>query len=203
MTAEPEYPATWTWHGAPKAPGPAVIFDIDGVLADASGRQHHLAGLRRDWDAFFAECGEDPLIPEVARLLELLTPEVAVVLLTARPARVRAKTLTWLESYGLRYDLLVMREQGDRLSAREFKRAGTVGLRGTVSNCAWQSRTILPTSRCSSPKACPACTCTPVTTAEGPQSRKLPNWRGMSRFSSFSAAITAWRSSRFLPVTRT
>ena len=72
MTAEPEYPATWTWHGAPKAPGPAVIFDIDGVLADASGRQHHLAGLRRDWDAFFAECGEDPLIPEVARLLELL-----------------------------------------------------------------------------------------------------------------------------------
>ncbi len=130
MTAEPEYPATWTWHGAPKAPGPAVIFDIDGVLADASGRQHHLAGLRRDWDAFFAECGEDPLIPEVARLLELLTPEVAVVLLTARPARVRAKTLTWLESYGLRYDLLVMREQGDRLSAREFKRAGTVGLRG-------------------------------------------------------------------------
>ena len=90
MTAEPEYPATWTWHGAPKAPGPAVIFDIDGVLADASGRQHHLAGLRRDWDAFFAECGEDPLIPEVARLLELLTPEVAVVLLT-RAARPRSR----------------------------------------------------------------------------------------------------------------
>jgi len=106
-----------------------VIFDIDGVLADASGRQHHLAGLRRDWDAFFAECGEDPLIPEVARLLELLAPDLVVVLLTARPDRVRGKTLAWLGSHGLRYDLLVMRKPGDRLSARDFKRGETLGLR--------------------------------------------------------------------------
>lgn len=129
MSPRPEYPRTWTWRAAPKVPGPAVIFDIDGVLADASGRQHHLAGLRRDWDAFFAECGEDPIIPEVARLLELLTPELAVVLLTARPAKVRAQTLTWLASRGLRYDLLVMREPGDQASARDFKRAETLGLR--------------------------------------------------------------------------
>jgi len=130
VSAAAEYPSTWTWRDTPRPPGPAVIFDIDGVLADASGRQHHLAGLRRDWDAFFEACGEDPLIPEVARLLELLTPEVAVVLLTARPARVRAQTLAWLAAQGLRYDLLVMREHGDHLSARDFKRAETVGLRG-------------------------------------------------------------------------
>ncbi len=129
MSAGPEYPGTWTWRAAPRGPGPAVIFDIDGVLADASGRQHHLAGLRRDWDAFFATCGEDPIIPEVARLLELLDPELAVVLLTARPARVRAQTLEWLASHALRYDLLVMREPGDRLSSRDFKRAETLGLR--------------------------------------------------------------------------
>ena len=93
MSTGPDYPRNWTWRGGAKAPGPAVIFDMDGVLADTSGRQHHLAGLRRDWDAFFAECGEDPIIPEVARLLELLTPGLVVVLLTARPARVRVQTL--------------------------------------------------------------------------------------------------------------
>ena len=98
MSAEPDYPRTWTWREAPRPPGAAVVFDIDGVLADASGRQHHLAGLRRDWDAFFAECGEDPIIPEVARLLELLSDDLVVVLLTARPARVRAQTLAWLAS---------------------------------------------------------------------------------------------------------
>jgi len=106
-----------------------VVFDIDGVLADASGRQRHLAGLRRDWDAFFAECGEDPIIPEVVRLLELLAPELAVVLLTARPERVRSKTLAWLGSHGLRYDLLVMRERGDSAPTREFKRTETLKLR--------------------------------------------------------------------------
>jgi len=124
-----DFPTTWSWRAAPRSPGPAVVFDIDGVLADASGRQHHLAGLRRDWDAFFAACGEDPIIPEVARLLELLAPELTVVLLTARPARVRSQTLAWLASHKLRYDLLVMREAGDYVSARDFKRAETLGLR--------------------------------------------------------------------------
>ena len=37
----------------------------------------------------------------------------------------------------------------------------------------------------------------------GGQSRKLPNWSGIPRSSSFSLAITAWRSSRFFPETRT
>jgi len=102
---------------------------MDGVLSDASGRQHHLAGLRRDWDAFFEACGEDPLIPEVARMLELLDPALLVVLLTARPARVRSQTLRWLSVNGLRFDLLVMREYGDYMQAREFKRQETHSLR--------------------------------------------------------------------------
>lgn len=122
-------PSTWTWRDQPKSPGPAVVFDVDGVLSDASGRQHHLAGLRRDWDAFFEACGDDPLITEVARLVELLDPGLVVVLLTARPARVRRQTLAWLQRQDLRYDLLVMREQGDHLRAREFKRQETHALR--------------------------------------------------------------------------
>ena len=129
MRTGPGCPRNWTWRVDARAPGRAVIFDIDGVLADASGRQHHLAGLRRDWDAFFAECGEDPIIPEVARLLELLAPGLVVVLLTARPAHVRAQTLAWLASHGLGYDLLIMRAVGDRRPARDFKRIETLQLR--------------------------------------------------------------------------
>ena len=44
------------------------------------------------------------------------------VLLTARPAWVRPQTLAWLHRYGLRWDLLVMRDRGDYGAAREFKR---------------------------------------------------------------------------------
>jgi hypothetical protein len=98
-----------------------VVFDLDGVLSDAVSRQHYLEAPRRDWDAFFEACGDDPLIDEVARLLELLDPSLVIILLTARPQRVQPQTLGWLERYGLRWDLLVMRDFGDYSSARRFK----------------------------------------------------------------------------------
>ncbi len=104
-----------------------MLFDIDGVLSDASARQHFLeAPARRDWDAFFDACGEDPLIEEVARLGELLDEDVIVVLLTGRPLRVQPATLEWLERHQPRWDLLIMRPSGDYTAAREFKRH-TVG----------------------------------------------------------------------------
>jgi phosphoglycolate phosphatase-like HAD superfamily hydrolase len=109
--------------------GPAVVFDIDGVLSDAASRQHYLESGRRDWDAFFDACGDDPLIEEVAVLLGLLEPSLAIVLLTARPLRVRPQTLAWLERYQLRWDLLVMRGSGDYRSARAFKQVTVRELR--------------------------------------------------------------------------
>lgn len=112
----------WMWRGSPVAGGRAVVFDLDGVLSDAASRQHFLERPRRDWDAFFEACGDDPLIEEIARLLDLLDDQLAVVLLTARPARVQPQTLAWLHRYGLRWDLLVMRDFGDYGAAREFKR---------------------------------------------------------------------------------
>ena len=122
-------PIHWRWHGGPVDPGPAVAFDMDGVLSDAAGRQHLLQRPRRDWDAFFEAVGEDRLVDEVARLLEVLDPHLRVVLLTARPIRVQPQTLAWLASHELRWDLLVMRDRGDHGSAREFKRAAVQDLR--------------------------------------------------------------------------
>jgi len=120
---------TWYWSASPVPPGPAVVFDIDGVLSDATGRQHLLRGLRSDWDAFFEACGGDPLNLEVARLLELLDPSLAIVLLTARPARVRATTVEWLSRNGLRFDLLVMRAAGSYARAVDFKLEETRALK--------------------------------------------------------------------------
>ena len=102
---------------------------MDGVLSDASGRQHHLGQPRRDWTAFFAAVGEDALIAEVARLLELLDAALGVVLLTARPDTVHAQTLDWLERHALRWDLLVMRPAHDFGASSEFKRSVVRSLR--------------------------------------------------------------------------
>lgn len=108
------------------APGPAVVFDIDGVLSDAVSRQHYLESGRRDWEAFFDACGDDPLIEDVAALLQVLDGDLRIVLLTGRPVRVQPQTLAWLERYELRWDVLIMRDYGDYTAARHFKRA-TVG----------------------------------------------------------------------------
>src|SRR6202035_3219458 len=109
--------------------GDAVIFDIDGVLSDAAGRQHFIEQGNRDWSAFFEACGDDPVIEEIARLLELLDSSLAVVLLTGRPSRVQPQTLAWLDRYALRWDLLVMRERGDGTQVTAFKERAVDELR--------------------------------------------------------------------------
>ena len=122
-------PSNWLWNNEPLGPGPAIMFDLDGVLSDAVGRQHYIEGPRRDWRAFFDACGDDPLIEEVGRLLLLLDKAVPIVLLTARPLRVQAQTVGWLERYHLRWDLLIMRDHGDYDYAEDFKHYSVQSLR--------------------------------------------------------------------------
>ena len=103
---------------------------MDGVLSDATARQHFLAGSgRKDWKGFFDAAGDDLLIEEVARLLEVIDDQVIVVLLTGRPLRVRQLTLDWLEHHGVRWELLVMRPAGSYSAALEFKRQTVAELR--------------------------------------------------------------------------
>ena len=104
------------------APGPAVIFDMDGVLSDASQRQHFLEGTLQYWEKFFQACGEDEPIVEALEMINLLDPALVVILLTARPYRVQPQTLDWLQRHPVRWDLLIMRDEDDWSSSHTFKR---------------------------------------------------------------------------------
>jgi hypothetical protein len=117
-----EQHAHWWWRDGVTASRRAVVVDVDGVLADAQGRQHLLDWERRDWDAFFDACGDDPVLDEVRTLLALLDETLAVLLVTARPQRVRELTRSWLERHDLRWDLLVMRPNREYAPAVVFKR---------------------------------------------------------------------------------
>jgi phosphoglycolate phosphatase-like HAD superfamily hydrolase len=111
--------------------GRAAVFDLDGVLSDAAGRQHFLDSSAgpKDWRAFFAASGDDPLIEDVHCLLSLLDPSLTIVLLTARPTTVREQTMAWLERYEVRWDLLVMRPERQYQPAVTFKGAMVDALR--------------------------------------------------------------------------
>jgi len=105
------------------------VFDIDGVLADASHRQHLLDGWG-DWDRFFDACGGDGLLSDQAALTQALHHDWLVVLLTSRPMWVQFQTVGWLERYDaeIGWDLLIMRPDRDWRSSASFKRDEVRGL---------------------------------------------------------------------------
>ncbi|HAQ24039.1 MAG: hypothetical protein CL467_07625 [Acidimicrobiaceae bacterium] len=124
-----------------------MVVDVDGVLSDASGRQHLLSGVDRKWEAFFEASIDDPPIPEGIALSTALAAGLGfdqgagyaagcgkqrpTVLLTARPARLVHTTVAWLERHNVRWDLLVMRVDGDNRSSPDVKRDALADLRAT------------------------------------------------------------------------
>ena len=99
------------------------IFDIDGTLADVSHRLHYITGETKDWDAFFAACGDDKPIFEVitvARALE--SAGQAIVYSTGRTEKVGGITVEWLQKFRLPTPHRVyMRKDGDHREDNEVK----------------------------------------------------------------------------------
>lgn len=124
-----EIPSNWWWRDQVPDPAACAIFDMDGVLSDASGRQHLLAWPNRDWDAFFAAAGQDTVLPDTAALLGTLAESLQIVLVTARPVWIRPHTTEWLARHGLSYDLLIMRGDFDRRSSAAYKKSAVDDLR--------------------------------------------------------------------------
>ena len=103
----------------------AVVFDVDGTLADVDEFLHHLAhrpDSPRDWKGFHTAVGKAKVKMEVYAMLQLyLMRDVTVIILTSRNKEWKQETENWLGRNQIRYDKLVMRSKGDRRSAPEFK----------------------------------------------------------------------------------
>lgn len=114
---------------------PIAVLDIDGVLADVRHRLHHLDKRPKDWAAFFAAAGCDPLLPEGAAVAAQLMADHEVVYLTGRPEHCRAQTAAWLDRHRLPAGRLIMRSDTDRRPARETKlgHLRTLSRRGRIS----------------------------------------------------------------------
>lgn len=91
------------------------LVDIDGTLADASHRVHHITTQEpKDWLAFYAGMTEDKPIFQVITLVRALAKaDHNVHLVTGRPDTTRAMTTGWLQKYRIPYGLLLMRKEGD------------------------------------------------------------------------------------------
>jgi hypothetical protein len=118
-------PDNWISNGGRPIGGRTIVFDLDGVIADASHRQHFLAGERssdKDWDGFFNACVDDPVIEQGRRLVGSISGDFCVVILTARIHEIREKTVAWLSANDVRHDWLILRGHRQGGPSTEWKR---------------------------------------------------------------------------------
>lgn len=103
----------------------AVIFDIDGTIADMSHRLHHIQGDNPDWDAFHADVDKDSPIHHIMDILTGLVKlnQHTIILCTGRMEHCRIATEYWLEQYNVCYHHLLMRPNGDHAPDYEVKKA--------------------------------------------------------------------------------
>jgi predicted kinase len=101
----------------------AIIFDIDGTLADIRHRRHHVTGAKPNWKSFNAEMVDDPPLADVCYLAELLGSHplapsfVKLFLFSGREETHRKVTEDFLRknvpAYFKASEALMMRAEGD------------------------------------------------------------------------------------------
>lgn len=104
----------------------AIIWDLDGVLANSDHRLHYIVSDRKnpDWDSYHKETLKDLPITTGRILfwaLDFYGPYFHFIC-TARPESNRNLTAKWLASAFIDYDRLMMRKDGDERPGVEVKR---------------------------------------------------------------------------------
>jgi beta-phosphoglucomutase-like phosphatase (HAD superfamily) len=102
---------------------PIAVVDIDGVLADARHRQHHVQVYPKNWDAFFRAAPYDEPLPEGFAVVRELASRYEIVYLSGRPERIREATQRWLTKHDAPAGRLVLRKDHDRRPAPIMKLA--------------------------------------------------------------------------------
>ena len=118
-------PDNWFFRDGAPAGGPLVILDLDGVISNATHRQHFLRGARKNWRGFFTSAGQDPPYDTGLALAASIADDHTVAILTARPNYMAADTRNWLAANEVRHDLLILRPRHGRGSggpSADFKR---------------------------------------------------------------------------------
>lgn len=103
-----------------------IIFDVDGVLADPYHRLRHISGDEKDWEKFFLDSINDPVIP--AGFLTFSRFKWAtgldIKLWTGRDEQYEHILRIWLEQHGFsdaKRQPIRMRPHGDHCPDVELK----------------------------------------------------------------------------------
>jgi len=91
----------------------AIIFDMDGTLADVNPIRHYVSGDKKDFNSFHKASVWVRPNQQILALNHAINDQVAILIVTARNEQFRTVTSAWLEKYQVRYHHLYMRKSGD------------------------------------------------------------------------------------------
>ncbi len=102
----------------------AVIFDIDGTIANNDERQKILKDNVHNWQNFFNEMGNDTVNKAISEIYDIIkkTKKYKMLIVTGRPETYRKITEQWLIWNRIEYDNLYMRSENDCRSDVDVKR---------------------------------------------------------------------------------
>lgn len=102
-----EYLGFEPYRHDPKISRKAIIYDMDGTLAC-------MEGIRKPFD--WKECINDKPRWTVINMLNKYSEDYDIVIMSGRDSICRPETEQWLKAYGVKYDYLFMRKEGDERS---------------------------------------------------------------------------------------
>lgn len=91
----------------------AVIFDIDGTLANIEHRLHFVHGGKKNWGAFFRAMNDDTLRHDVYAMYQTYAQQYEIIVVSGRPDNYQRCTTEWLARNNILYKDLYMRRAGD------------------------------------------------------------------------------------------
>lgn len=101
----------------------AVIFDLDGTLANIDHRRHLLNLEKKHWSLFFDSMIKDTPNEWCKKLINTYHSLGYVVLIVSgRPDNYLRVTAQWLEENKIKYDYLYLRKEGDYRKDCEVKK---------------------------------------------------------------------------------
>jgi 2-hydroxy-3-keto-5-methylthiopentenyl-1-phosphate phosphatase len=109
----------------------AIIFDLDGTIANISHRVHYLKDYENpdgswnkkvNWSKFHNSISEDIVVEPIKFMLNhLYSNFIDIIILTGRNNSVKKNTVKWLRDNEVSYDHLIMRPKNDYRSDTVFK----------------------------------------------------------------------------------
>ena len=92
----------------------AILVDLDSTLADPKARLHYVRSTPRNFDAFEAEAGNDPVVKPVEKVVRWAhNAGIDVLIVSARMDNRRHITENWLRDHNIPHTALYMRKHKD------------------------------------------------------------------------------------------